>query len=187
MIYEVEESEIKGVYLLQPDFHVDMRGSVTKIFHRKSFEELGLECEWGESLITENFQKDVIRGFHFQRPPYCQAKTLFCVSGSILDAVIDLRKGSETYGKTAVFSLDSQKRTILYVPRGVANCYLIRQDHTVIAYNLTSTYMPAFEGGIRWDSTGVDFGCVAPAITKKDRELPELAGFKSPFVYGENC
>lgn len=187
MIYEAEETEIKGVFLLQPNFHVDIRGSITKTFHRESFEKLGLECEWGESLITENYQKDVIRGFHFQNPPYCQAKTLFCVSGSILDAVIDLRKGSKTYGKTAVFSLDSQKRTILYIPRGVANCYLIKQDHTIIAYNLTSTYMPAFESGIRWDSVGADFGKIDPIITEKDRRLPQFAEFDSPFIYGENC
>lgn len=187
MVYKAEEFEIKGVFLLQPKFHVDIRGSITKTFHRESFEQLGLECDWGESLITENFQKDVMRGFHFQKPPYCQAKTLFCVSGSILDGVIDLRKGSRTYGKTAVFSLDSQKRTILYVPRGVANCYLIKQDHTTIAYNLTSTYMPEYEGGIRWDSTDVDFGCVMPIIGEKDRKLPAFAEFDSPFVYGENC
>lgn len=187
MIYDHEESEIKGVFLLNPHFHTDIRGSITKTFHKESFEMLGLECDWGESLITENFQKGVIRGFHFQLPPYCQAKTIFCVTGSILDVVLDLRKGSKTYGKTARFSLDCHKKNILYVPKGVANCYAICQDHTIIAYNLTSTYMPEYESGIRWDSAGVDFGLENPIIADKDSNLPLLKEFESPFFYGQNC
>lgn len=187
MIYDFKESEIKGVFLLEPHVHTDIRGSITKIFHKESFEMLGLACDWGESLVTENYHKGVIRGFHFQKPPYCQAKTIFCVTGSVLDAVLDLRKGSKTYGKTAMFSLDSQKKNILYVPKGVANCYAIYQNNTIISYNLTSTYMPEYESGIRWNSVGVDFGIENPIVGDKDSQLLLLNEFESPFIYGENC
>lgn len=187
MIYDIEESEIKGVFLLKPHFYTDVRGSITKTFHKESFDQIGLECDWGESLITENFQKGVIRGFHFQRPPYCQAKTIFCVTGSILDAVLDLRRGSKTYGKTAQFSLDCHKKNLLYIPKGVANAYAIGQDNTIIAYHLTSTYMPDYESGIRWDSTDVDFGFKNPIIADKDSKLALFSEFESPFIYGKNC
>ena len=187
MIYDYIESDIEGVFLLDPHSYTDARGSITKTFHKECFDTLGLECDWGESLVTTNYQKGVIRGFHFQKPPYCQAKTIFCATGSIIDVVLDLRKGSKTYGMTARFPLDSQKKNVLYVPQGVANCYAICQDNTIIVYNLTSTYMPEFESGIRWDSVGVDFGFENPIVAEKDCKLPSLDGFITPFIYGKNC
>jgi len=187
MIYKYKESVIKGVFELYPSVYEDERGSITKTFHKESFMELNLECDWGESLITENYKKGVIRGFHFQRPPFCQAKTIFCISGSIMDAVIDLRRGSESYGQTAMFTLNHIKRNILYIPKGVANCYMIQENNTVIAYNLTSKYMPEYDSGIRWDSVGIKFGDVKPIITEKDSQLPSFKDFESPFIYGNNC
>lgn len=184
VIYEYRQSKIQGVFELFIKVFADNRGNVVKTFHKESYIELGLDCDFGESLITNNFQQGIIRGFHFQRPPYCQAKTLYCVKGSIFDVIIDLRVGSPTYGKTENFELGEDKHNILYLPQGVANCYLITMDNTIISYNLTSTYMPEYDGGIKWDSVGVDFPITNPMISEKDANLPAFRDFNSPFVYG---
>lgn len=185
MIYRNKQSRITGVFELFPQVFGDHRGTITKTFYRDSYQELGLECEFGESLVTNNIQKDVLRGFHFQRPPYCQAKTLYCVTGSFFDAVIDLRVGSPTYGQTDVFELSAEKSSVLYLPRGVANCYLITHANTIITYNLTSRYMPEYDGGIRWDSVGLVFPVGNPIVSEKDAALPQFGDFTSPFIYGD--
>ena len=178
--------ELKGVYLLTPNIFRDSRGRISKVFHKNSFEELNLECDWGETLITENYKKGIVRGFHFQEPPYAQAKTICCVTGSIRNWVLDLRENSTTYGKTIEVCLDSEKRQILYVPKGMANCYYIKENNTTICYNLTGQYVSRAAKGINWKSValGLDEEVLC---SDKDNDFPDLDSFSSPFVYGENC
>lgn len=186
MIYKYIQSDIKGVYLLTPPLFKDNRGSVTKTFHKPSFDTLNLKSDFGESLVTENFQRGTVRGFHFQRPPYSQAKTIYCFKGAILNLVLDIRVGSPTYGQIRSFDLSSENHNILYVPEGMANLYIIKEDNTIILYNLTSKYMQDFEGGVRWDSIDYDYPINQPIISEKDLLLPKWENFKSPFIYREN-
>lgn len=186
MIYNYKPSVIKGVYDMYPKVFRDDRGTITKIFHKESFEELGLECDWGESLITENYKKHIIRGFHFQEPPYCQAKTIYCVTGAVKNWVLDLRKGSPTYGKIDVFEISNEKRNFLYVPKGIANGYMIQADETIIAYNLTSKYVETAASGIFWGSLGLDIE-EDVILSDKDANLIPWGEFESPFTLGENC
>lgn len=181
MIYDYCESFIEGVYEFKMNVFKDERGSIRKIFHKSSFDELKLDCNLGETLITENYHKGVVRGFHFQKPPYAQAKTIYCVSGAIYDVVLDLRKNSSTYGKYDVFEITHEKENFLYLPKGVANCYMILADQTIIAYNLTSQYMKEYEDGIRWDSINVKFPNEKKIISEKDMALQRWESFVSPF------
>lgn len=186
MIYNYDKCEIPGVYLFHPNIFSDNRGRITKTFHKESFEKIGAECNWGESIITENKEKGIIRGFHFQSPPYAQAKTICCVSGKIRNWVLDIRKNSPAYGTILEFQLENRQRDILYVPAGVANCYYIEAPDTVISYNLTSKYAPEYAGGINWRSfqnLSVDH----VICSEKDEKLPLFQDFDSPFIYGENC
>ena len=181
MIYKYKESKIQGVYEMQPDVFQDNRGNITKIFDKKSFDELSLFCEWEESLVTENDKKGILRGFHFQSPPFCQAKTIFCVTGAIRNWVLDIRINSPTYGQVDSFELDSKRKNFLYIPEGTANCYLILEDKTIISYNLTSHYEPDAASGIYWKSVGIQVDSTDIIISEKDKAFPPLATFKSPF------
>ncbi len=183
MIYNYKEANIPGVYELFPPVFKDNRGSITKIYHKDSFESLKLPCDFGETLVTKNNNKGIVRGFHFQYPPYAQEKLIHCISGSIKNVVLDIRKGSPTYLQTEIFELSEDKPNVLYLPKGIANAYLICRDNTVIIYNLTSKYMPDYDGGIRWDSVGADFGVGDYVVSEKDLRLPILGDFDSPFDF----
>lgn len=182
-----ENTDIPGLYVVRPHYHEDKRGSNMKTFHKESFESVGLKCDFGETMITTNLHKNVIRGFHFQRPPYTQCKLYYCLSGSWKNYSIDLRKGSPTYGKVLCFTMNTEDCKLLYIPDGIANAHLILEDNTRVLYQLGSKYMPEYEGGVRWDSVGLDLGDIKPIITERDMLLPRFSEFESPFVYGVNC
>lgn len=187
MAFEVKETAINGLFIIFPHYHADERGSNMKTFHKETFENYGLRTDFYETMITTNVQKNVIRGFHFQRPPYTQTKLYYCLSGKWINYSIDLRKGSPNYGKVIQIEMNSDERKLLYIPDGIANAHLVLENNTKVLYQLTSMYMPEYDSGIRWDSVGVDFGIADPIITEKDSRLPLFKDFDSPFIYGENC
>lgn len=187
MAFEFKETEIRGLFVVYPHYYADERGSNMKTFHKDTFEQYGLRTDFGETMITTNLHKNVIRGFHFQRPPYTQTKLYYCLSGKWMNYSIDLRKGSPSYGKVIQFEMNSEERKLLYIPDGIANAHLILEENTRVLYQLTSKYMPEYDAGVRWDSVGADFGTVNPIITEKDAKLPQFNEFDSPFIYGDNC
>lgn len=187
MGFEFLKTEIPGLLIVTPHYHEDERGSNMKTFHKETFEAQGLKCDFGETMITTNLQKNTIRGFHFQRPPYTQCKLYYCLSGAWNNYSVDLRKGSPTYGKVICIPMDESDRKLLYIPDGIANAHLILKDYTRVLYQLGSKYMPECDGGVRWNSLGVEFGVEDPIITEKDSKLPLFEEFETPFVYGENC
>ncbi|MCH5249315.1 MAG: dTDP-4-dehydrorhamnose 3,5-epimerase family protein [Lachnospiraceae bacterium] len=186
MAFEFKETEIRGLFVVYPHYYADERGSNMKTFHKDTFEQYGLRTDFGETMITTNLHKNVIRGFHFQRPPYTQTKLYYCLSGKWMNYSIDLRKGSPSYGKVIQFEMNTEERKLLYIPDGIANAHLILEENTRVLYQLTSKYMPEYDAGVRWDSVGADFGSVDPIITEKDAKLPKFNEFDSPFIYGES-
>ena len=174
MIYQLNRSKIEGVVELIPDLFYDERGGVVKIFSRDDYESLGLQCDFNETLISKNTKRGTIRGFHFQREPYAQAKTLFAASGAFTNIVLDLRENSDTYGQYDVFEINEKKSNILYVPKGLANCYCIMEDNTTIIYNLTSKYMPGYAAGYRYDSINYRYPFDDPILSEKDLFLPKF-------------
>lgn len=187
MSFTFEETAISGLKVIRPHFHEDERGSNLKIFHKETFEAQGMKCDFGETMITTNLHKNVIRGFHFQKPPYTQCKLYYCIQGAWNNYSVDLRKGSPTYGKVICYKMDSEDRKLLYIPDGIANAHLVLEENTRVLYQLGSKYMPDYEGGVRWDSLGIDFNVDFPVITERDAGLPVFAEFDSPFIYGQNC
>lgn len=187
MAFTFEETQIPGLLVVRPHYHADERGSNMKTFHRETFENQGLKCDFGETMITTNLEKNTIRGFHYQKPPYTQCKLYYCLSGAWNNYSVDLRKGSPTYGKVICYRMDTEDRKLLYIPEGIANAHLVLEDNTKVLYQLGSKYMPEYEGGIRWDSVDLDFGDICPIITPRDASLPRFGDFETPFIYGENC
>jgi dTDP-4-dehydrorhamnose 3,5-epimerase len=187
MAFMFEETQIQGLYIVRPHYHEDERGSNMKIFHKETFQEKGLKSDFGETMITTNLHKNVIRGFHYQRPPYTQCKLYYCLSGKWNNYSVDLRKGSPTYGKVICILMEVADRKLLYIPEGIANAHLVKEDKTRVLYQLGSKYMPDYDEGVRWDSFGIDFSVSNPIITDRDASLPLFRDFDTPFIFGENC
>lgn len=185
MGFTFQESAIPGLFIIKPHYHEDLRGSNLKTFHKETFEQMGLDCDFGETMITTNLHKNIIRGFHFQKPPYTQCKLYFCLSGAWNNYSLDLRKGSPMYGKVICIPMREEERKLLYIPKGIANAHLIQKENTRVLYQLGSKYMPEYDSGVRWDSLGIDFGVTKPIMTEKDAALPSWEEFESPFSYSE--
>jgi dTDP-4-dehydrorhamnose 3,5-epimerase len=128
-------------------------------------------------------KKGVLRGLHFQLPPADHAKAVYCVEGRVIDAVVDLRVGSPTYGQGLTYELDAAKGNGLYIPRGFAHGFYVPVDKAVFVYKIETPWVPALDAGIAWDSAGLDWPDKSPVLSEKDGKLPKLKDFQSPFKY----
>jgi dTDP-4-dehydrorhamnose 3,5-epimerase len=178
-MFETRETAIPGCLELQPVLRADERGQFVKTFHSDFFLEHGLETEFREQYYSIS-RKGVLRGFHFQRPPDGHNKMVYCTSGEILDVVVDLRVGSETYGDHITLEISSDIGNILYVPEGLAHGFYAVSDATIV-YNVSSVYSPDNDDGILWDSAGVQWPVSLPVVSRRDMTFTRLADFESPF------
>lgn len=179
---QILPTELAGCFLIVPEIRRDERGCFVKTYHDDLFRAHGLATDFREEYFSSSHQ-GVLRGLHFQTPPHAHAKLVYCVRGSVLDAAVDLRIGSPTYGRHLRQELNEDNACMLYLPAGVAHGFLALSEQALMMYKVTSTYAPASDGGIRWDSAGIDWPASQPRLSARDRELPALAEFSSPFVY----
>lgn len=179
-----ETTVIPGVLLLRPAAREDARGAFVKCFHAGDFAALGLECGWRESYYSVS-RRNVIRGMHFQTPPDDHAKLVTAVAGRMRDVVLDLRRGSPAYGRHLAVELSERDRTLIYLPRGVAHGFGVLGDSATVLYWVTSVHSPDRDAGVRWDSFGADWGIVEPVLSDRDRALPPLAEYRTPFLFKE--
>jgi len=158
----------------------DVRGSFTKIFNAEQFEKLGFQTEYKEIYYSTS-QKDVIRGMHFQVPPYDHEKLVHVISGSIIDVLVDLRKESPDFGKCMEFSLSAEKKQALYIPKGFAHGFRSLEDNTMMLYIVSTGYNAQCDKGIAYDSIGYDWGVDNPILSDRDKTFSRLEEFVSPF------
>jgi dTDP-4-dehydrorhamnose 3,5-epimerase/CDP-3, 6-dideoxy-D-glycero-D-glycero-4-hexulose-5-epimerase len=158
----------------------DARGSFIKTFHGPSLAAAGLPFALQESYFSIS-GKDVIRGMHFQLPPHDHAKIVFCPVGAILDVVLDLRKGSGTYGQFCSVELSAENHRALYIPSGFAHGFKALTEGAMTHYLVSSAHSPTHDAGIRYDSFGMDWQCGAPVMSARDQGFQALAEFDSPF------
>lgn len=179
---EFEQTAIAGCVLVRPRIAADDRGRFTKTMHADTFERAGLRTDWREEFVTRS-RRNVVRGMHFQTPPADHAKLVFCLSGAVLDVVVDLRKGSPSVG--AVFStrLDEVGGAGLYVPSGCAHGFLALTDDSLMLYKVTSVHAPDHDGGVAWNSVDFDWPVRDPIVSERDRGHSALADFESPFAF----
>lgn len=183
---EYIKCEIEGPVVIRPAKHNDARGYFMETFRLDDFKKNVADTTFvqeNESCST----KGVIRGLHFQAPPYAQAKLVRCVKGRVLDVAVDIRAGSPTYGKFVAVELSEDNNTQLFVPRGFAHGFSVLSDVAVFQYKCDNYYAPQAEGGISiLDKTiGIDWGLNAEEsiLSEKDTKHPELKDFISPFKY----
>lgn len=180
----VIKTDIEGVVVIEPKVFDDARGYFFESYSKRRFDEAVRPIEFvqdNESMST----RGVIRGLHFQRPPFSQSKLVRCVSGAVLDVVVDIRRGSPTYGRHVAVELTGENRRQLFVPRGFAHGFAVLSDEAVFQYKCDNYYHPESEGGISIadNSLGIDWR-IDPAeaiMSDKDLRNPMLRDFDSPF------
>lgn len=185
---KIIKTEIEDVVIIQPRIFEDARGYFFESYSRRVFDTLVRDV----TFVQDNESKSVrgvMRGLHFQSPPFAQAKLVRCVSGSVLDVAVDIRKGSPTYGHHVAVELSDDNHLQLFIPRGFAHGFAVLSDTAVFQYKCDNYYHPEAEGGISLADTtlGIQwpFGPADALTSEKDGRLPSFNDFKSPFVYGE--
>ena len=176
------KTELIGCYELQATAHRDPRGIFIKTFEDKIYRKLELQTEFKEDYYTIS-KKNVIRGMHFQLPPYDHEKLVYCVQGAALDVVTDLRKGSPTFGKSIQRTLSAEQGNCIYIPKGFAHGFCALAAQTVMMYKTSTVHRPEADSGILWNSIGVKWPVTNPILSLRDTTFSPLDQFKSPFVF----
>ena len=170
----VEQSILKEVKIIKPKAHHDERGSFLEVYKSSSFKE----HELPHNFVQENqvfSRKGVLRGLHYQLN-HPQGKLIRCILGTILDVVVDIRKGSPNFAKAAVIEISAENQNCVYVPEGFAHGYIVKSNESLVLYNCTNEYNPEDEYGIIWNDSeiNINWGDQIPIISKKDLCLPPL-------------
>jgi dTDP-4-dehydrorhamnose 3,5-epimerase len=171
---------LPGVFLLQPTIFSDERGHFIKSYHQEIFMELGISFEAREEFFSIS-RKGVIRGMHFQLPPEDHGKLVYCIAGSVLDVLLDLRSSQGNYGAVGSALLSAENRLALYIPPGIAHGFASLEENSTMIYKTSSVHSPAHDAGIHWNSFGFDWGISQPIVSKRDREHPSFADFVTSF------
>lgn len=174
------------VQLIRPKRHGDARGWFTEVYSVPAFDALGIPCTFVQDNHSLSAPAFTLRGLHFQAPPHGQDKLVRCIRGRIFDVALDVRRGSPTYGKWVGAELSAENGHQLFIPIGFAHGFLTLDADCEVTYKCSDTYAPACDGGIRWDSAGIDWPMPAdavPELSPKDLAQPTLAKFDSPFSY----
>jgi len=175
------ETEIKDCYEIFPREMTDLRGKLVKTFHEGMFKDKGLETHFAEEYFSVS-QKGVLRGLHLQFPPYAYSKLFYCIDGSVLDVLVDLRRGSPCYGKAVCFDISADKANVLYIPEGIAHGFYVVSHNATIICKTSTVYTPGSDGGISWKSVNI-WPTDNPILSDKDKNLPLLKDFVSPFKF----
>ena len=186
---EVIKTELEGVVIIEPKIFRDARGYFFESFSKKEFEEKVRKIAFvqdNESMSSYG----VMRGLHFQLPPFTQSKLVRCVKGKVLDVAVDIRKGSPTFGKHVSVELSEDNHRQFFVPRGFAHGFAVLSETAVFQYKCDNFYAPQSDGGISIldDSLGIDWKLPTDKVilSEKDTKHPLLKDFDSPFKYDMN-
>jgi dTDP-4-dehydrorhamnose 3,5-epimerase len=178
------KTDISDLYIIEPSVFGDNRGYFLESFNLEKFEKNIHPIKFVQDNESKS-SKGVLRGLHFQRPPFEQAKLVRCIEGEVLDIAVDIRKNSKTYGQHVAVLLTGENKRQLFVPRGFAHGFVVLTDTATFAYKVDNRYAPEFDAGIRWDDTklNIKWGINKSEVlvSEKDAQLPFFLEFVSPF------
>jgi len=158
------KTKLDGVFEIINSKFEDHRGSFVKTFNKEIFYENGLNYDFKESFYSVSKQ-NVLRGMHFQLPPHDHAKLVYVVDGDVLDVVLDIRKGSPTYGSYFSTRLSSKNAKSLYIDKGFAHGFLTLSTSATVVYLTSTGHAPKYDAGVRWDSFGFDWNGIQNPVT----------------------
>ena len=179
---EIIKTKINGLLILQPKVYSDERGYFFESFRLDLFRKAGIDVHFVQDNESKS-QKGVLRGLHFQNPPYAQGKLVSVVKGAVLDAAVDIRKSSSTYGKSMTVELNEENKTMLWIPEGFAHGFLTLQDETIFQYKCSDYYNKESEGSIIWNDPDLNvlWPLSAPIVSEKDKKAPFFKDLQSKF------
>ncbi len=179
---EIIKTKIEGLLIIKPDVFFDERGYFFESFNEQRFIDNELNARFVQDNESKS-QKGVLRGLHFQDPPYAQGKLVRVIKGAVLDVAVDLRTNSATYGQWKSIELTEDNKLMYWIPAGFAHGFLTLQDDTIFSYKCTKPYNKESEGSIQWDDAdlNIDWGFDNPIISEKDANSPNFGSFVSLF------
>lgn len=186
---EIIKTNIDGVVIIEPKVFVDNRGYFFESFSQKIFEEKVCKT----SFVQDNESKSsfgVLRGLHFQKPPYAQSKLVRVIKGKVLDVAVDIRKGSPTFGQHVSVELTEENKRQFFVPRGFAHGFVVLSEEVIFQYKCDNFYAPQHEGALAWDDPdlGIDWQIPIDKIilSDKDKKHKQLKDADWLFDYNES-
>ena len=179
---EVLETHIKDLLIIKPKVFEDARGYFFESYNEDVFKRSGINL----SFIQDNqslSNAGVLRGLHFQAPPFAQGKLVRVITGAVLDVAVDIRKNSPTYGQNVTIELNEENKTMFYIPPGFAHGFLTLRDNTIFSYKCTNLYNKASEGTVLWNDKdiNIDWNIENPILSEKDLVGTPFKEFVSPF------
>ena len=180
----ISKTKIHGLLLIKPKVFTDDRGYFFEPFNNSFFSEKIGKINFVQDNESES-SKGVLRGFHFQKPPFAQSKLVRCIKGEVLDIALDLRKNSTTYGKYEKFVLSEKNKHQLFIPKGFAHAFLVLSNKAIFSYKVDNYYAPSHDSGIKWNDPelSIDWGIDEESliISEKDKNLSLMSEFETPF------
>lgn len=179
----ISSTQIKGCLAIKFDKYFDSRGSFTKTFNEDLYENTDLASLNLREEYYSSSNKNVFRGFHFQKPPYDHNKFVYCISGSVIDYFLDIRLYSKTYGKVCSVQLGTDDNTYdaVYLPKGIAHGFLSEIDNSTLVYKTDTKYNSQSDDGINWRSFIDIINIDDPIVSDRDNSFVEFSHFNSPF------
>lgn len=172
------QTEIPGAFVVDLEAREDNRGFFARTWCRSEFERHGLNADVVQANMSYNARRGTLRGMHFQVAPHAEAKLVRCTRGAIFDVIVDLRPDSSTYRRWVGVELSADNRRALYIPEGCAHGFMTLEDHTDVMYQVTASYAPGAEGGVRYDDPafGIEWPLPVAVISDKDTAWEDFRG-----------
>jgi dTDP-4-dehydrorhamnose 3,5-epimerase len=166
------ETSLSGSYIIDILVNEDERGWFARTFCKEEFKKIGHDAEWVQLNHSFTKRKGTIRGMHFQNPPFSEIKLVRCITGSVYDVIIDLRKNSPTFLQWFGVELSAKNRKMIYIPKGFAHGFQTLKNNSELIYHHTSAYVPNVEGGIKYDEPMINIKWpeVLTIISQRDKE-----------------
>ena len=180
---EIIKTSIKDLLVIRPDVFKDERGYFFESYNKERLAKEGLTMNFVQDNESKS-AKGVLRGLHFQKPPYAQGKLVRVVKGSVMDVAVDLRKDSPTYGKWESVVLSEDNKLLFWIPEGFAHGFVTLEDETVFNYKCTNIYNKESEGSLLWNDPdiNIDWNIENPILSEKDKVSPLFKNFETPFI-----
>ncbi len=175
MPFEFQHMENPDVILVKPTIFKDQRGFFIETYKKTDFKNAGIDTDF----VQDNYSKSgygVLRGLHFQREPYAQAKLVICIKGKVFDVAVDLRKNSSYFGRYVSAELSGENKHMLFIPRGFAHGFLVLSEEAEVMYRVDNVYSSGHESGLIWNDNKINIKWPKdnPLLSQKDKELPSL-------------
>jgi dTDP-4-dehydrorhamnose 3,5-epimerase len=179
---EIIKTEIEGVLIIKPRVFEDKRGYFFESWSKATFEKQGLDINFAQD--NQSFSsKGVLRGLHFQNPPFAQGKLVRVIQGSVLDVSVDIRKNSSTYGKHVSVILSGENKTMFWIPPGFAHGFSTLENNTIVSYKCSGVYNKQSEDSLLWNDSDldIDWQIENPIISEKDQNSKSFSNFNTQF------